>query len=240
MVRVLVIASPFEAQSLIRFLQSDEIVLSTLEVDWSEKIARALGECDLILIDDSQSSASGINAIELIRKIRRRSLIPALIISDAGNEAERVLALEFGADDYLQKPFSQQELVARVRAILRRTLVGVSAFHHLLKVRDFELDKLQRKVRRSGEEIALTSAEFDLLELFLQRAGQTVTREEIAQSILGRPLNLNDRSIDMHVSNLRRKLGGSIKSIRGVGYSFLVSIEKTEKDPGTFFGEGET
>jgi DNA-binding response OmpR family regulator len=240
MVRLLVIASPSEAQSLIRILQSDEIALRTLEADWSEKLSQTLGENDLILINAAPANQSGINAIELLRKVRQHSLIPVLIISDAGNEAERVLALEFGADDYLHKPYSHQELVARVRAILRRTLVGVSAFRHLLKVRDFELDKLQRKVRRGGEEIALTSAEFDLLEMFLQRAGQTVTREEIAQSILGRPLNHNDRSIDMHVSNLRRKLGGSIKAIRGVGYSFAVSMEKKEKDPGTFFGEGET
>src|SRR5262249_29541281 len=153
---------------------------------------------------------------------------PVLMISaslDGLNDAERILALELGADDYMSKPYSPQELIARVRAILRRAGAGGSAFRHLLRAGDLELDKLKRKVSKGGVEIEMTAAEFDLLELLLARAGQVVAREEIAQLILGRPLNHNDRSIDMHVSNLRRKIGaaGLINAIRGVGYSFTIS-----------------
>ena len=135
------------------------------------------------------------------------------------------MAFELGADDYLQQPYLFEELIARIRAILRRSGAGVSAFGHLLKVNNLELDRLKRRVREHGEEIALTASEFDLLELLMKRAGQTVSREEMAQTIFGRGLNLNDRSIDVHISNLRKKLGGNngdgrIKAIRGVGYSF--------------------
>ena len=105
---------------------------------------------------------------------------------------------------------------------------GISAFGHLLKVNNLELDKLKRVVRQDGEEVTLTTSEFDLLELLMKRAGQPVSREEVAQTIFGRRLNLNDRSIDVHVSNLRHKLaaGGAsvvIETMRGIGYRLVAT-----------------
>ena len=161
----------------------------------------------------------------MLRQIRQRSLQPVVLLANGSiSGAERVLAFELGADDYLEQPCLFEELTARIRAILRRSSGGISVFGHLLKVNDLELDKLKRTVRKDGEEIILTNSEFDLLELLMKRAGQPVSREEVAQTIFGRQLNLNDRSIDVHISNLRKKLGaGRIKAIRGVGYSFTIS-----------------
>lgn len=185
-------------------------------------VARALaGEQSLTIVAVASPVRSGL---EVLRQVRQRSLQPVMLLANGGaSDAERILAFELGADDYLEQPCLFGELLARIRAILRRSGGGVSAFGHLLKVHDLELDKLKRTVRRDGEEVTLTTSEFDLLELLMKRAGQPISREEVAQTIFGRRLNLNDRSIDVHVSNLRKKLGAArIKAIRGVGYSFTL------------------
>lgn len=192
-------------------------------------IARAMsGEFALTILAVS-------SGLETLRRIRQHSLQPVMLLAERcvngaanANDAERVLAFELGADDYLPQPYLPEELIARSRAILRRSSAGLSAFGHLLKVNDLELDKLKRQARRDGQQIVLTTSEFDLLELLMKRAGQPVSREEMAQTIFGRSLNLNDRSIDVHISNLRKKLGGMngtgrIKAIRGIGYSFAIS-----------------
>ena len=189
--------------------------------DAEQGVVRALsGEQALTIVAVASPVKSGL---EVLRQIRQHSLHPVMLLANGGG-AERVLAFELGADDYLEQPCLPEELTARIRAILRRSGGGVSAFGHLLKANDLELDKLKRAVRQNGEEVTLTTSEFDLLELLMKRAGQTVSREEVAQTIFGRRLNLNDRSIDVHISNLRKKLGGGrIKAIRGVGYSFTIS-----------------
>jgi two-component system response regulator CpxR len=226
---ILVIMRPADAESLTPSLRSEGFVVEC-EVDCQTGVERVFSEnFALVILDSSPAAASGINGIESLRRIRQRSLAPVLMVSAELNDAERILALELGADDYLSEPYLPQELIARVRAILRRAGAGVSVYRHLFRAGDLELDKMKRTVSKGGVEIEMTTAEFDLLELFLKRAGQVVSREEIAQLILGRPLNNNDRSVDMHVSNLRRKLGGGarhagrIKAIRGVGYSFTIS-----------------
>lgn len=224
---ILVIMRPSEAEVIQQSLQAEGYAVER-EINGATGVERALSEnFALVIIDASPTPSSEINGIEALRRIRDRSLTPALMVSAELNDAERILALELGADDYLSKPYLPQELLARVRAILRRAGAGVSAFGRLFRAGELELDKLKRKVNKGAVEIEMTTAEFDLLELLLRRAGQVVSREEIAQSILGRPLNNNDRSVDMHVSNLRRKLGGAdaglIKAIRGVGYSFTIS-----------------
>lgn len=229
MSRILLIVPPSEAESLTWLLQTEEFAVEALD-DFTVLVERLMsGDLALVIIDDFPSGAGVISGIELLRRVRQRSLLPVLMISDKQSEAERVLALELGADDYVRKPYLPQELMARTRAILRRSSAGVSDFSHLLRAGNLELDRLRRKAFREKEEIRLTTVEFNLLDLLLKRSGQIVTREEIAQLILGRSLNFNDRSIDMHISNLRRKLGngegctGRIKSIRGIGYSFTVS-----------------
>ncbi|MBL8168428.1 MAG: response regulator transcription factor [Acidobacteria bacterium] len=232
---VLIAMRPAETETLRRCLQAAGFAVESVSTIPDEQfnpdiLTQALaGDFALLILDAAPLTPRSVGGMEHLRRLRQRSLLPVLMISEALNDAERILALELGADDYLHKPYLPQELLARIRAILRRTHAGVSAFRHLLKAGNLELDKLKRTVKQNGRELVLTAVEFDLLELLMRRVGQVVSREEIAHTILGRALNHNDRSIDMHVSNLRRKLSGAshygarIKAIRGVGYSFTVS-----------------
>ena len=169
----------------------------------------------------------GLSGFELLRRVRAKSQIPVIIVTAQGEEVDRIVALEVGADDYLSEPFNPRELVARLRAVLRRAhprSYDRALSSHRLVVADVEMDTSARSVLRTGEPVDLTTTEFDLLQLLLRNAGRVVAREDLAQSALGRKFSPLDRSIDLHVSHLRRKLGhypvGSkrIKAIRGVGY----------------------
>jgi two-component system response regulator CpxR len=153
------------------------------------------------------------------------------MLTARGDDVDRIVGLEMGADDYLRKPFNPRELIARIRAILRRTRYEIGEAltatpPERLSVGDVELNKGTRIVIRGGEQLTLTTVEFDLLEALMRSAGQIVTREDLVKSILGRNFTPYDRSIDTHVSNLRKKLGHyvdgieRIKTIRGVGYIF--------------------
>jgi two-component system response regulator CpxR len=173
----------------------------------------------------------GMNGFDVLRRIRAKSGIPVLMLTARGDDIDRIVGLEIGADDYLSKPFNPRELVARIRAILRRTQPGelASGARETFVVGDIEMDTATRTVRRAGELIELTVVEYDLLERLLRSAGQIAKREELVKEVLGRELSPFDRSIDMHVSNLRKKLGHQlngferIKTIRGVGYIYASS-----------------
>ena len=153
------------------------------------------------------------------------SRIPVLMLTARGDDVDRIVGLEIGADDYLPKPFNPRELVARIRAVLRRAqpVESTTSARETIRVGDIEMDSNTRNVRRSGEVVELTGVEYDLLEILLRNAGQIVKREDLVKEVLGRELSPFDRSIDMHVSNLRKKLGHQlnglerIKTIRGVG-----------------------
>ena len=209
--------------------------------DGEDGTQRALsGEYSVVVLD---VMLPGIGGFEVLRRIRAArgmaSRLPVIMLTARGDEVDRVLGLELGADDYLAKPFSSRELVARLRAILRRTQIEPADVaaptdgpqfkangREPLRVGDLELDEATREVRRAGTSLDLTSAEFDVLEVLLRSAGEIVTRESIAQAGLGRQLMPFDRSIDVHISNLRRKIGPStrgserIKAVRGVGYIY--------------------
>ena len=166
----------------------------------------------------------GMNGLDVLRQLRKSSRVPVLILTARGDEVDRIVGLEIGADDYLPKPFNPRELLARVRAILRRAHgEQPGAGPDRISVGDVQMDVGARIVRRSGNEVDLTAVEFALLEILLRNAGQVVNREHLAQTVLGRKFVAYDRSIDMHVSKLRKKLGdysgGSerIKTVRGVG-----------------------
>lgn len=200
---ILIIHSPAATTALRHSLQSDGYAVNTIN-DSEPGIAQALsGSYHLVILDLPLDTLSGLEAL---RQIRQQSLVPILILSEASQETERILALEFGADDYLYKPVLLPELSARIRTILRRAHTGVSVFGNLVKAKSLELNCGTRRVKLHAEDIALTASEFELLEYLVKRAGQIVTREELAQQIFGRQLNLNDRSIDVHLSNLRKKL----------------------------------
>lgn len=201
-------------------------------------VERALsGDYTLVVLD---VMLPGLNGFDALSSIRSRSTLPVLMLTARGDDVDRIVGLEMGADDYLPKPFNPRELIARIRAILRRSRLEpadsiASDTAERLVVGDVELDKGTRSVTRSGEQMPLTTVEFDLLESLMRSAGHIVTREELVKSILGRNFTPYDRSIDTHVSNLRRKLGHSvngierIKTIRSVGYIYTKS-EETPKE----------
>jgi two-component system response regulator CpxR len=172
-----------------------------------------------------------MSGFEVLRRIRERSWVPILMLTARGDDVDRIVGLEMGADDYLPKPFNPREMVARIRAIQRRADAGSARSaearnRSVLAVGDVVLDPSIRTVEREGQTVQLTSAEFSLLEALLTRAGEVVAREELSQRALGRPLSALDRSIDVHVSSLRRKLGSTvggverIQTVRGVGYLY--------------------
>ncbi|MFZ0062581.1 MAG: response regulator transcription factor [Pyrinomonadaceae bacterium] len=188
-------------------------------------VERALrAEHDLILLD---VMLPGQNGFEVLRQIRESSKIPVLMLTARGDDVDRIVGLEIGADDYLPKPFNPRELAARVRAILRRSNSRDDAeAATTLVVGDVEMELGTRLVRRSGKIVELTAVEFEVLERLLRAAGRITTREELSREVLGRSPSPFDRSIDMHISNLRKKLGHQIgaaeriKTVRGVGYIY--------------------
>jgi two-component system response regulator CpxR len=171
----------------------------------------------------------GMGGLDVLRRVRIHSSVPVLILTARGEDVDRILGLEIGADDYLPKPFNPRELIARIRAILRRTSRSATSGSSVT-VGDLRLDPAAREVWLNNIRLDLTSVEFALLETLLRDASHIVTREQLTEMVLGRKLGAFDRVIDVHISNLRKKLGRAngeerIKSVRGSGYVFVVRSE---------------
>ena len=165
-----------------------------------------------------------MNGIDVLRNLRKESELPVIMLTARGDDLDRIIGLELGADDYLAKPANPRELLARIRAILRRS--NTQSTVATLEVGDLVLNQARRELRRDGLLIDLTSTEFSILQLLLQRSGEVVEKKDLYLAALGREPVAYDRSIDMHVSNLRRKLGQAmdgterIETIRGIGYQY--------------------
>ena len=189
-----------------------------------EGLEKALGpEVDLVVLD---VMLPGLDGLEVLRRLRAKSRVPVLMLTARGEDVDRIVGLEIGADDYLPKPFNPRELVARIRAVLRR---GEAPAHPQgrVRVQDVELDPGSRTVTRNGTPIELTTIEFDILGQLMRAAGRVLSRDQLMDALYDRPASPFDRSIDMHISHLRRKLEAPqfgdrplIKTIRGVGYVF--------------------
>jgi DNA-binding response OmpR family regulator len=173
-----------------------------------------------------------IDGFEALRRIRAKSDLPVIMLTARGDDVDRIHGLEIGADDYLMKPFNPRELAARIQAVLRRSAGSAADPASLppenITVGDIELNQGARTVRRGDEDIELTSVEFDLLAYFLKTPGQVISRDDMVKTVLRREIASLDRSIDVHVSNLRKKLGPAadggdrIRAIRGVGYLYTL------------------
>jgi DNA-binding response OmpR family regulator len=223
--RLLVVDDDRELCHLVtRFLEREGF-----EICWAASgqagVDRALSEnFSLILLDVMMPDTDGF---DVLRRIRQQSRTPVLMLTARGDTHDRVRGLEMGADDYLPKPFEPAELVARIRAILRRAAPHRPA-PAAMAIGDIEVDGGSRTVRRSGAPVDLTTVEFDLLVKLMGAAGNTVSREDLVSDVLGRDFSPFDRSIDTHVCNLRRKLGPledgaeRIKGVRGAGYFYAV------------------
>lgn len=187
--------------------------------------AALTGDFAMVLLD---VMLPGINGFEILRRLRSTSQIPVLMLTARGDDVDRIVGLEMGADDYLPKPFNPRELVARIRAILRRADERGASRGPIVEVGDVHLDIGARTVERDGDEVHLTAVEFEVLEQLMRAAGTVVSREHLTLEVLEREYSALDRSIDMHVSNLRKKLGPRrsdaerIKTIRGVGYIYTL------------------
>ena len=177
------------------------------------------GAFDVVVLDVMMPR---LNGIEALRRIRMSSSVPVLMLTAKGDDVDRIVGLELGADDYLPKPFNPRELVARLRAILRR---GVTASENTqVNAGPLVMRPGERTADWRGEALDLTSTEFNLLEVLARHAGHVVSKGDLAEQALGRKLTRFDRSIDMHMSKLRNKLGllgdgrSPIQTVRGVGY----------------------
>jgi len=225
--RILVIDDDVELCTLVaEYLEPEGFEIESV-YDGNRGLERALSGDHLLVVLDVM--LPGMNGFDVLRNIRNTSKIPVLLLTARGQDVDRIVGLEIGADDYLPKPFNPRELVARIRAILRRSQAaekGGTSIPEVLHVGDVELDPATRTVLRQGQPVDLTSVEFNLLHVLLREAGRVVTREHLVQEVLSRKFSPFDRSIDMHVSKVRKKLGDTdtgpdhIKTVRGVGYIF--------------------
>ena len=232
--RILVVDDDVELCSLVGEYLEPEGFGVEFVYDGERGLERALSGDHLLVVLDVM--LPGMNGLDVLRRIRNSSRIPVLLLTARGEDVDRIVGLEIGADDYLPKPFNPRELVARIRAILRRTLEerAEGRVPEILRVGDVELDPATRTVRQKGKPVELTSVEFNLLQVLLREAGRVVTREFLVDAVLSRKFSPFDRSIDMHVSKVRKKLGDSdgnadhIKTVRGVGYIFAHPREKAK------------
>jgi two-component system, OmpR family, response regulator CpxR len=196
-----------------------------MQHDGPKGLAAALGGgYDLMVLD---VMLPGMDGFEILRRVRRESRLPVLMLTARGEDEDRIIGLELGADDYLPKPFNTRELVARVRAIMRRLeerRPGVK-----FEVNGISIDPGTRDVTRDGTPVEVTTFEFDILETLMRAAGRVVSRDDLMEELYGRKATPFDRSVDMHISHLRKKLEGDkplIKTVRGVGYQFVRSPEE--------------
>lgn len=183
---------------------------------------------DLMVLDIMMPGQSGL---ELLQQMRPRFSVPVIMLTGRGDDIDRILGLEMGADDYLAKPCNPRELLARIRAVLRRSQHSVtpgSMPQQVLEMQGIHLDPGLREVRVDGKPLELTSTEFNLLALLMQHAGQVLSKELLTERVLHRKLTAYDRAMDVHVSRVRQKLAAAlgkeqelIKTIRGQGYQFV-------------------
>ncbi len=228
--RVLLIDDDVELSDMLtQYLMQEDFTVDQV-FDGEQGVSQAIAEqYDIVLLDVMLPK---LNGFEVLPRIRQQSQVPVLMLTARGDDIDRVVGLEMGADDYLPKPCNPRELVARIRAILRRTeqmstSQATTEAKQSITLGDLEIRPAQRQTLFKGELLELTSTEFNLLFLLVANAGQVVSKEELSIQALGRKLTRYDRSIDMHVSNLRRKIGDAdgeyplIHTVRGFGYQFV-------------------
>jgi two-component system, OmpR family, response regulator CpxR len=217
---VLIIDDDIElCELLISYLSDEGFCVQSMHAFDSEQWRKSKNNVEMVILD---VGLPRINGFEVLKKIRQESKLPILMLTARGDDMDRILGLELGADDYLPKPFNPRELVARIRAILRRSGADKDTDYLPIQVNDVVLDRSALSVTVAERSLILTSAEFSILERLMQDAGRVVSKQVLSQYALGRRALPADRSIDMHLSNLRKKVGEHyLRTIRNHGYQFV-------------------
>ena len=223
MTHILLVDDDTELSSMLGEYLAAESFSIDYASDGKQRVQKTLtGQYDAVVLDVMMPELDGF---EVLRRIRSESSVPVLMLTAKGDDIDRIVGLEIGADDYLPKPFNPRELLARINAVLRRTQSDkqLDQKNHLQNIGALEINSSSRTALANGRVLDLTSTEFNLLHTLVKQAGDIVSKESLSEHGLGRTLEKYDRSIDMHMSNLRRKiakhnLGSMIITVRGQGY----------------------
>jgi len=205
------------------FLATDQLAVTVRNTGEEGIEAFKAGGFDLLILDIMMP---GISGLEVLKKVRQSSSVPVIMLTARGDDVDRIIGLEFGADDYLPKPFNPRELVARIKAILRRAQPQAEE-ERTLELGEIKLDTRTHKAAVSDQELKLTGTEYEILKCLLETPGKVVNKEYLSERALGRRLLPYDRSVDTHISNLRGKLekagnrNETIQNQRGVGYLLI-------------------
>jgi two-component system, OmpR family, response regulator CpxR len=225
-VKILLIDDDAELCSLLVELLSREGFAIECQHEGGRGLDRALhGGFDLVILD---VMLPGLDGFEILRRLRPQSRVAVLMLTARGEDMDRIAGLEMGADDYLAKPFNPRELLARIRAILRRQDQPPSP-NGPIEINGVRIDPGTREVSANGRPIEVTTFEFDILEVLMHSAGKVVSRDDLMEHLYNRKATAFDRSVDMHISHLRKKIENGrpiIKTIRGVGYQFCRTPEE--------------
>ncbi|MFZ0693300.1 MAG: response regulator transcription factor [Alphaproteobacteria bacterium] len=233
MQRILLVDDDIELVEMIREYLEPEGFAVDVAYDSETCLANDPERMDLIVLD---VMLPGLSGFEVLKRLRQRSSVPVILLTARDSDTDRVVGLEIGADDYVPKPFNPRELVARIRAILRRTSSNAARNGGDLTVGDVQLNVAARTARCKGHLLDLTTAEFNLLAHLLSKGGQIVTRDELSAAAFGRQRTPKiDRNVDTLVSKVRRKLDPEgdiewrIKTVRNVGYLYAIPADATEE-----------
>jgi two-component system OmpR family response regulator/two-component system response regulator CpxR len=224
--KVLLVDDDVELVGLLRdYLEREGFGVATAH-DGATGVAAGLsGHHDIVVLDVMMPGMSGIQALT---QIRAASAVPVIMLTARGDDTDRIVGLELGADDYVPKPCTPRELAARIRAILKRAGVGAMSSTQAIVVGTLTVWSAQRRAEHAGEPLELTSTEFNLVEVLARNAGRPVSKAELSEEALGRPLTRFDRSIDVHMSSIRHKLGNFadgrsfIQTVIRKGYQLVV------------------
>lgn len=223
--RVLLIEDDDELRRLLaRYLTSQGFLVREA-ANGEDGLALALGQaCDIVVLD---IMLPDINGLDVLRQLRASTHLPVILLTAQGDETDRIVGFEVGADDYIPKPCNPRELVARLHALLRRVAWDQKAdLQDSHNYGDLRVEPDHRRVYQKGRALELTATEYQVLQVLLAHAGSVVRKTDLMQWALGRRLEAYDRTLDMHISNLRKKLGNDdpprIETVRGLGYSYRV------------------
>jgi two-component system, OmpR family, alkaline phosphatase synthesis response regulator PhoP len=229
--RILVIDDEKDLIELVRYnLEKEGFVVRSAQ-DGESGLSAAKKELpDLILVDLMLPGIDGLDVCRSLRSDSRTARIPVIMLTAKSAESDRILGLELGADDYVTKPFSPRELLARIKAVLRRTL-SPQPVSEVIRRGNLTIDMARRTVTCAGEPIVLTATEFRLLQFFASHSSHVFSRAQLIDSAMGRDVSVEDRTIDVHITGLRKKLGNCgdwIETVRGFGYRFRDDADNPE------------